>query len=35
MAQWIKACASISGDLSVIPGLHVIEGENNVLQDVS
>ena len=28
MAQWVKACAAKLGDLTWIPGIHMMEGED-------
>lgn len=34
MAQWAKALAAKPGSLSSVPGIHMVEGENGLLQTV-
>jgi len=35
MAQWVKAIAAKSKDLSSIPGMHMVEGERNYYKSSS
>lgn len=34
MAQWVKALDAKPDDLSSVPGIHIIEGENQLLEVV-